>query len=274
MADGRRGAVDPRLLKYARATRPFLVALTALGLLTALLIIAQALLLADVISSAFSSGQGLAQLRTPLAALLVVVLARGAVAWGRELMAAQSSARAKSQLRGALLDQVATLGPTRIGEERAGELAVLATRGVDALDAYFALYLPQLVLAVVVPLAVVIVIADRDWIPALGERQVELLILESIRDLRGVQILRFDRTLSAEGPIPEESLRHAHDVARALLADLRRMCCCGVRSSLTMAVQRRVSFGQQPERPYGPDNRISRRISNCRSFFGTTWWRF
>ena len=167
MADGRRGAVDPRLLKYARATRPFLVALTALGLLTALLIIAQALLLADVISSAFSSGKDLAQLRTPLAALLVVVLARGAVAWGRELLAARSSARAKSQLRGALLDHVATLGPTRIGEERAGELAVLATRGVDALDAYFALYLPQLVLAVVVPLAVVIVIADRDWIPAL-----------------------------------------------------------------------------------------------------------
>jgi thiol reductant ABC exporter CydD subunit len=97
----------------------------------------------------------------------VVVLARGAVAWGRELLAARSSARAKSQLRGALLDHVATLGPTRIGEERAGELAVLATRGVDALDAYFALYLPQLVLAVVVPLAVVIVIADRDWIPAL-----------------------------------------------------------------------------------------------------------
>jgi len=167
MADSRRGAVDPRLLKYAQATRPFLVALIALGVLTALLIIAQALLLADVISAAFSSGKGLAQLHTPLAALLVVVLARGAVAWGRELLAARSSARAKSQLRGALLDHVATLGPTRIGEERAGELAVLATRGVDALDAYFALYLPQLVLAVVVPLAVVIVIADRDWIPAL-----------------------------------------------------------------------------------------------------------
>ena len=50
-------------------------------------------------------------------------------------------------------------------------------------------------------------------------QQVELLILESIRDLRGVQILRFDRTLSAEGPIPEESLRHAHDAARALLAE-------------------------------------------------------
>jgi tetratricopeptide (TPR) repeat protein len=50
-------------------------------------------------------------------------------------------------------------------------------------------------------------------------QHVELLILESIRDLRGVQILRFDRTLSAEGPIPEESLRHAHDAARALLAE-------------------------------------------------------
>ena len=56
MADSRRGAVDPRLLKYAQATRPFLVALIALGVLTALLIIAQALLLADVISAAFSTG--------------------------------------------------------------------------------------------------------------------------------------------------------------------------------------------------------------------------
>ena len=168
MADGRRGAVDPRLIKYARATRPFLVALTGLGLLTALLIVAQALLLADVISSALSrSAKGLEELRAPLAALLVVVLARGAVAWGRELLAARSSARAKSQLRRALLEHAAELGPTPLGERRTGELAVLATRGIDALDGYFALYLPQLVLAVIVPLAVIAVIADRDWLSAL-----------------------------------------------------------------------------------------------------------
>ena len=167
MPADRRGAVDPRLLKYAMATRPFLVALTALGVVTALLVIAQAWLLADVIAAAFRSGKSLAELRSPLVALLCVVVARAAVAWGRELLAARSSALAKSQLRRALLQHAAALRPQARSERRTAELAVLATRGVDALDAYFSLYLPQLVLAAIVPLAVVAVMADRDWIPAL-----------------------------------------------------------------------------------------------------------
>ena len=167
MAANRRGAVDPRLLSYARATRPFLVALTILGVLSAALIIVQAWLLADVISSAFAGGKGLSELRSQLAVLLGVVLGRAAVASGRELLAARSSALAKSQLRDAVLRHVATLGPRALSGERTAELTVLATRGIDALDAYFSLYLPQLVLAAIVPLAVVAVIADRDWIPAL-----------------------------------------------------------------------------------------------------------
>jgi thiol reductant ABC exporter CydD subunit len=163
----RRGAVDPRLLRYARATRPFLVALLILGVLTALLIIAQAWLLADVVAGAFGGRRGTAALRLPLEALLCVVLARAAVACGREVLADRSSARAKGQLRAALLKHVAALGPQRPGEPRTGELAVLATRGIDALDGYFSLYLPQLFLAVIVPLAVLAVLADQDWISAL-----------------------------------------------------------------------------------------------------------
>lgn len=50
-------------------------------------------------------------------------------------------------------------------------------------------------------------------------QELEHLIVESIRGLEGVQVLRFDRTISAEGPIPEESEREAHDVARALLRE-------------------------------------------------------
>ena len=80
--------MDPRLLRYARATRPFLAALILLGVVTALLIIAQAWLLADVIAAALGAGRGLAQLRLPLEALLFVILARAALAWGRDLLAA------------------------------------------------------------------------------------------------------------------------------------------------------------------------------------------
>jgi thiol reductant ABC exporter CydD subunit len=159
-------ALDRRLLAYARATRVFLFVSVALGVLSALLIVAQAWLLADIVARAFRDGRDLAQLRTPLLALLLVVLARAAIAWAAELAASRSSARAKSQLRAALLERVATLGLSHSREQRTGELAILATRGIDALDGYFSLYLPQLFLAVIVPVVIVAAVVWKDWISA------------------------------------------------------------------------------------------------------------
>jgi thiol reductant ABC exporter CydD subunit len=154
------------LLRHARATRTFLAASVSLGVLSALLIVAQAWLLADVISRAFIGGRSLAQLRAPIAALLAVVLARAAVAWAAELAASGASARAKSQLRAALAARLPALGADPTRSPRAGELAVLATRGIDALDGYFSLYLPQLFLAVIVPIVVLVAVVSRDWISA------------------------------------------------------------------------------------------------------------
>jgi len=159
-------ALDQRLLAYARTTRTFLLQSVGLGVLSALLIVAQAWLLADVVSRAFLGGRSLEQLQTPLIILLLVVLTRATVAWLAELAASRSSARAKSQLRAALLQRVATLGLDNSREQRTGELAVLATRGIDALDGYFSLYLPQLFLAVIVPVVVVVVVLWNDWISA------------------------------------------------------------------------------------------------------------
>ncbi len=159
-------ALDPRLLRYARATRTFLSISVALGVLAALLILAQAWLIADVVSRAFIDGRSLAQLQGRLLVLLAVVLGRAIVAWGAELAASRSSARAKSQLRGALLERVAELGLDSSREQRTGELAILATRGIDVLDGYFSLYLPQLFLAVIVPLAVIAAMLWDDWISA------------------------------------------------------------------------------------------------------------
>ena len=98
-----------------------------------------------------STARGLPQLSSALWVLGAVVLARAVVAWAAELIASRSSTRVKQQLRAVLLGRVAALGPGRLGEERTGEIATLATRGIDALDGYFSLYLPQLFLAVIVP---------------------------------------------------------------------------------------------------------------------------
>ncbi len=159
-------ALDRRLLAYAHATRTFVLTSVALGVLSALLIVTQAWLLADVVARAFLGGRGLEQLRTPIVVLLVVVFARATVAWVAELAASRSSARAKSQLRVALLARTAVLGLDSSREQRTGELAVLATRGIDALDGYFSLYLPQLLLAVIVPVLVIVVVLWNDWISA------------------------------------------------------------------------------------------------------------
>ncbi len=160
-------AIDRRLLRYARATRSFLLLSVALGVLGALLIVAQAWLLADVVAGAFAASESLGDLRAPLLALLGVVLARAALAWGAELAAARSSAQAKSELRTALLARVADLGLDSAREQRSGELAILASRGIDALDGYFSLYLPQLLLAVIVPVIVIAAVLADDWISAL-----------------------------------------------------------------------------------------------------------
>jgi thiol reductant ABC exporter CydD subunit len=154
--------VDRRLLRYAHAARAFIGACVGLGATGALLVIAQAWLIAVVISDAFD-GHGLAQLHGPLAALLVVVMARFAVAWSVETVAGRAAPLVKSQLRSALLRRLAT-DPGASGGPGTGAVATLAGRGIDALDAYYSLYLPQMLLAVLVPGAVIVALLVADWI--------------------------------------------------------------------------------------------------------------
>lgn len=103
--------IDPRLLRYARATRPFLVAVVGLGGLGALLVIAQAMLVAEVVVGAFQHGLAVAELRTPLLLLAAVAAGRGLVSWLTELAAHRASAAVKSELRGRLLERATALGP-------------------------------------------------------------------------------------------------------------------------------------------------------------------
>ena len=159
--------VDPRLLRYARATRGFLLASVLLGLLTAGLVIAQATLIAEIIVGAFQQDASSGELAAPLGWLVAVSVGRAVVAWLTELAAHRSSAAVKSELRARLLRHATALGPGALSGQRTGELTALATRGVDALDDYFGRYLPQLGLAVVVPLAVLARVGWSDWISAL-----------------------------------------------------------------------------------------------------------
>ena len=158
--------LDPRLLKWADVTRSYLVVSVILGALTAVLIVIQAALLASIITSVFQRGAELAEIGDQTVLLAVVIAGRALLSYLQEWAAARTSARAKSQLRLAVLDYAVELGPLALQDRSTGELAQLTGRGIDALDAYFARYLPQLLLAVVVPIIIGVVVVTQDVLAA------------------------------------------------------------------------------------------------------------
>ena len=159
-------AVDPRLLHHARAARSHLLVAVTLGLAVTGLILAQAALLAHALAAA-ALGTGATALAGTLVLLFGVVVARGAAAYGGEAAALRAAARVKSQLRRKLIGHCMRLGPGWLGGRQPGRIAALATRGLDGLDPYFARYLPQLVLSVLVPAAVLATVTATDWISGL-----------------------------------------------------------------------------------------------------------
>ena len=153
--------LDPRLLRYCSAARGYLALTVALGLAATALILVQAGLLAHVLASAATGTTGTA-LAGSLGLLLAVLLARAATSYGGEAGALRAAAAVKSQLRRRLSSHALRLGPAWLTGQQPGQVATLAVRGLDALDAYFARYLPQLVLACLVPVAVLIRIGLAD----------------------------------------------------------------------------------------------------------------
>ncbi|HEX4088505.1 MAG TPA: thiol reductant ABC exporter subunit CydD [Trebonia sp.] len=158
----RKGNRGHGLLRYAPQARLPVAGVAALGLLSAGLVIVQAQLLAHSIAAVFTGGATVAALRGALIALAVVVAGRAAVAWATEAAAYRASARVKSELRRRLLARATELGPRWLAGQRSAELTALADEGVEALDGYFAKYLPQLILAAIVPLAVLIRVGLAD----------------------------------------------------------------------------------------------------------------
>jgi thiol reductant ABC exporter CydD subunit len=157
------GPVDRRLLREAAPARRALSCAVALGLLTTALVLGQAVVLADLLSDALGAD---APDPRALAVLGGLLAARAGVAWLAGAVSARCSAEVKSELRMRLLSRSLEQGPTFLTRNRTGEVAALATRGVDALDPWFCRFLPQLVLSAVVPVAVIAVLATVDLLSA------------------------------------------------------------------------------------------------------------
>src|SRR5262245_30777961 len=146
-------AFDRRLLQRAREARTALAADAVLGTVAALLVLAQAVLLAHVAARSFD-GASLREVVRPLVLLCAVVCARAAAAWGFEVVGRRAAGRILSRLRLSLVERRLRGRPSPLDGPESSEVATLAVTGIDALETTFARYLPQVVLAVVVPVEI------------------------------------------------------------------------------------------------------------------------
>ena len=149
--------LDPRLVRRARPVRRMLVADAVLGVVAGLLVLAQAVLLARVAARSFD-GTPLDELALPLALFVCATLGRAAAAWGFEVVGRRAATDVLADLRPDVLDGAE-------GQSSA-DVATLAVCGVDSLETSFARYVPQVVLALVVPVAVLVLVAVIDPISA------------------------------------------------------------------------------------------------------------
>ncbi|MEW1962334.1 thiol reductant ABC exporter subunit CydD [Microbacterium sp. NPDC077644] len=151
--------VDPRLLKYAGAARGFFVLAAAIGVLQTAVVIAFAWFLTDAVTGALAGRSVVSSLGWMLALALV----RGALIAASDFAGMRAAAATGTQLRRALIGAVGRLGPGWLASRNQASLAVTAGHGLEALDQYFAKYLPQLVLTVIATPVIVVVMWWQDW---------------------------------------------------------------------------------------------------------------
>ncbi|WP_223622479.1 thiol reductant ABC exporter subunit CydD [Microbacterium sp. EST19A] len=151
--------VDPRLLRYAGAARGFLAASALIGVVQTAVTIAFAWLLTDAVTGALAGRD----VSGSLLWLLAAALLRGILIAASDAAGTRAAAKTGMQLRSGLIAAVGRLGPGWLAQRNQTELAVTAGHGLEALDAYFARYIPQLVLTVIATPVIVAVMWWQDW---------------------------------------------------------------------------------------------------------------
>ncbi|HSK88824.1 MAG TPA: thiol reductant ABC exporter subunit CydD, partial [Anaerolineales bacterium] len=151
-----------RLLSLTRDSRTALLTTILSGFVAGLLTIAQAYLLSRTVNGVFLHGESLAQVAGWLRLILVVIAGRAFLTWINEVSANAVAVRIKSDLRERLFHHILRLGPAYTRGQRTGELTTAAVEGIEALDAYYSQYLPQLVITALVPISILFIVFPMD----------------------------------------------------------------------------------------------------------------
>jgi ATP-binding cassette subfamily C protein CydD len=155
------------LRHQATHVRTLLMQGVGLGLVAGCLTIVQMGLLSWIVSRLTMNGVLVDELLLPFMGLVLVIILRAMAQWGQESAGVEAGLRVRSRIRAELLDHLAALGPQRLSDQHSAGLGGQLVEQVEALDGYFARFLPQLRLAVLLPLLILCVVLWLDWLAAL-----------------------------------------------------------------------------------------------------------
>lgn len=156
--------IDPRLLKRAKATRSFLLCLVLAGVATGALVLGQAWLISQNVAKVFYTHQ-VSGLGLPVMLIALIFFARAGINWLNEWLAHRAGAAVKSKLRRDIM--AAKLANPMDSSVSSASLINLVTTNLNDLDNYYAKFMPQLVLACIVPVMLVIPIYSVDFLSGL-----------------------------------------------------------------------------------------------------------
>jgi ATP-binding cassette subfamily C protein CydD len=151
------------LFKRAAAARTWIILSVVLGLGGGFLLIVQARFLARIVHGAFIEGRGTQDLWPLFVTLAGILIVRSILGWARETAGFYAGAKIRQEVRTELLAHIVMLGPGYTSRQSSGALASTALEHVEGLHDFYAFYLPQLALAVMIPAAVVAFVFPYSW---------------------------------------------------------------------------------------------------------------
>lgn len=159
--------LDHWLRAEASTVRNPLRATVAFGGINGFLLIAQCWLLAQTLNATAIGHQPLESVRGYMVGMVGLFLLRAAINYVGQRLAFEAGARLRTNLRARLFAKIDELGPGWSRNQRSGDLATRIVDGVEALDKYVSLYLPQMQLAVIIPVAILVFVFPADWVSGL-----------------------------------------------------------------------------------------------------------
>jgi len=154
-------------MQQARIARAWINAKIALVYISSIFLILQAAVFANLLDVAIIHQQPLSSLIPQLASLILIMIVRAFMSWPQEIFGFKAGAKVRTQIRQQFLKTLNDIGPSRLTSEQSGGSATFFIEQIEALQNFYAEYLPQMQLTLLIPLTIILFVFSVDWLTGL-----------------------------------------------------------------------------------------------------------